>query len=428
MSAAATRQTRAYRPSAWAGRFSWALVGNVVYAACQWAMLAVLARLGSPAMVGEFALALAVCAPIILFLNLQLRNLQATDATGQYRPGDYLALRFATTTVFLVAVAAIVFGFGLAGSIVIVALAKAAESVSDVLHGYLQRHERMDRIAKSLISKGVFGLVGWTSGLLLFGTVEAAASGLFFGWALSLLVVDCSFVARTLKEGQERFDIRLSGRWRLLGALVLQALPLGLVATLISINTNTPRYIIEHYVGPYHLGIFAALAYLIVAGNMVAIALAQAASPRLARYYYEGDLESYRQVLGLLLFLNAGLGVAGILVAVAAGRPLLGLLYGAEYAAYGPLLSGIMVVGALGYLSTGLGAANTAVRCLRPQFVIELLVTMTTAGFGFLLVPRYGLNGAVMALLIGAAIKLGMLLALQIRIQRNRRKTARRFV
>src|SRR5690606_38222971 len=135
MSAAATTQTRAYRPSAWAGRFSWALVGNVVYAACQWAMLAVLARLGSPAMVGEFALALAVCAPIILFLNLQLRNLQATDATGQYRPGDYLALRFATTTVFLVAVAAIVFGFGLAGSIVIVALAKAAESVSDVLHG-----------------------------------------------------------------------------------------------------------------------------------------------------------------------------------------------------------------------------------------------------------------------------------------------------
>jgi len=45
--------------------FSWTLLGNVVYAGCQWAMLVVLAKLGTPEMVGQFAL--VVTAPIVLY-------------------------------------------------------------------------------------------------------------------------------------------------------------------------------------------------------------------------------------------------------------------------------------------------------------------------------------------------------------------------
>src|SRR3954469_7592651 len=77
--------------------FSWTFAGNVVYAGCQWGMLMVLAKLGSPERVGQFALGLAVTAPILMFSNLQLRAIQATDARREYRFGHYLALRLATT-------------------------------------------------------------------------------------------------------------------------------------------------------------------------------------------------------------------------------------------------------------------------------------------------------------------------------------------
>ena len=40
--------------------FSWMFAANVVYAGCQWAILSVLARLGTPTMVGQFVLAEAV--------------------------------------------------------------------------------------------------------------------------------------------------------------------------------------------------------------------------------------------------------------------------------------------------------------------------------------------------------------------------------
>ena len=36
--------------------FTWVLSGNVLYSACQWCIILVIARLGNPAQVGEYAL------------------------------------------------------------------------------------------------------------------------------------------------------------------------------------------------------------------------------------------------------------------------------------------------------------------------------------------------------------------------------------
>jgi len=47
--------------------FSWTLVGNIVYAGCQWGMLTVLAKIGTTEMVGQFALGLAITAPVFMF-------------------------------------------------------------------------------------------------------------------------------------------------------------------------------------------------------------------------------------------------------------------------------------------------------------------------------------------------------------------------
>src|SRR4051812_28390850 len=89
--------------------FSWTFAGNVVYTGSQWGMLVVLAKLNSPEAVGQFALGLAVTAPVVMFTNLHLRVVQATDAKHQYRFGDYLALRLITTTLALLIITGIVF-------------------------------------------------------------------------------------------------------------------------------------------------------------------------------------------------------------------------------------------------------------------------------------------------------------------------------
>src|SRR4051794_13503685 len=73
--------------------FGWTFVGYSVYSLCQWGMVSILAKAGGAATVGQFALALAVSAPIFMFTNLQLRAVQATDARSEYRFSDYVGLR-----------------------------------------------------------------------------------------------------------------------------------------------------------------------------------------------------------------------------------------------------------------------------------------------------------------------------------------------
>jgi O-antigen/teichoic acid export membrane protein len=88
--------------------FSWTFVGNAVNAGSWFAMTIVLAKLGSPEHVGQFALGLAIAAPVFMFATLRLRDVQATDAKQEYVFGDYFALRIITTVLALLAVVVIV--------------------------------------------------------------------------------------------------------------------------------------------------------------------------------------------------------------------------------------------------------------------------------------------------------------------------------
>ena len=112
--------------------FAWSLIGNMVYAASQVGVLALLANLASPATVGRYALGLAIVTPILLFTKLQLRWVLATDVRRDYSFSDYLGTRLLSTavgcgSVFLV-LAVANFELDAAVMIGIVTLTKAVES------------------------------------------------------------------------------------------------------------------------------------------------------------------------------------------------------------------------------------------------------------------------------------------------------------
>src|SRR5437867_2722549 len=75
-----------------------------------------------------------------------------------------------------------------------------------------------------------------------------------------------------------------------IGRLAWLASPLAFVMMLGSLNTSPPRYFVERSLGEAQLGIFTAIAYLIVAGETVVGAMGQSAGPRLARYYAQGNV------------------------------------------------------------------------------------------------------------------------------------------
>ena len=64
--------------------FAWTTVGNAAYSACQWALVCLLAKLGSPEMVGQYALGLAVTTPVLMLGQLNLRAVLATDVAERH--------------------------------------------------------------------------------------------------------------------------------------------------------------------------------------------------------------------------------------------------------------------------------------------------------------------------------------------------------
>ena len=418
---------RQQKPLTLRRNFSWTFVGNVIYAICQWGMLVAIAKLGTPEMVGQFTLGLAVTAPIILFTSLHLRVVQATDARQQYVFGDYLGLRLIATGLALLIITGIALIAGYRQEtllvILIVGLAKALESISDVFYGLIQQHERMDRIAVSMMIKGPLSLLFLGFGIYITHSVLWGAVGLAVAWAVVLFSYDIHSGALMLNAYPEKpqeevprkptLAIALRPRWHraTLRKLVWLSLPLGFVMMLISLNTNIPRYFIERYLGERELGFFAAIAYLMVAGSMVVNALGESANPRLAKYYVEGDSKAFRTLLLKLVGIGGLLGGVGVLMAVVAGRQILTLLYRPEYAKYTNLLVWLMAATGVNYVSSFLGYGMTAARYFRIQMPLFTMVTTISATVCLWLIPNMGLLGAAIALLISAAVQAVLSLA-----------------
>jgi O-antigen/teichoic acid export membrane protein len=409
--------------------FSWTFVGNAINAAAWFGMTVVLAKLGSPEHVGQFALGLATTAPIFMFATLRLRDVQATDSKQEYLFGDYFAMRLITTALALLAVAGIVAVSGFQWEVALVVLAtaasKASEAISDAFYGLFMQQERLDRIAKSMMIKGPLSLVGLAVGFYLTGSVFWGVIGLTLARAVIMVSYDMRNATLSLSPSSKLFSHIIpkdfpGPRWNAptLARLAWLTLPLGFVTMLISFNSNIPRYFIEGHLGSYQLGIFAAIAAFQKTAPTIVQALGRSASPRLAKYYAANNARAFRKLTLRLIGLGVLLGGAGVLVALVAGRQILTLFYGPEYAL--PGLFGLVMLGAgIDYVATMLLFVITSARYFRIQLPLHLLTAGAVALACFLLIPSAGLQGAAVALIIGNLIRAGGSLAAAWHAQRT---------
>src|SRR6185312_11763920 len=92
MSTPAPTAAQSFRPMSSRANFYWTLAANVISAGCQWGMFSLIAKLGSPAMLGQYALALAITAPIVLLASAP-KFIQITAHETEFTFGDYTIAR-----------------------------------------------------------------------------------------------------------------------------------------------------------------------------------------------------------------------------------------------------------------------------------------------------------------------------------------------
>ncbi|MGA2032340.1 MAG: oligosaccharide flippase family protein [Thermoguttaceae bacterium] len=431
------RHASQFQPLTVRQNFSWCALANVVTAACGWGRLILLARLGNAEMIGQVVLAFAVSNPIASLADLGLSGSLVTDAKGEYRFRHYLGLRLITAVAILIVVTgtACLGGYSsrAAGLITLAGLATALESVSDILQAWLQKHERMDFVAVSLLLRGPLGLTllalcTWWSGDLLWGMWGFPVAA-----AISLLLLDWPNAQRSLSRMPlatewERVGVRAHDRQNALPAepfaraaarLAWVSAPLGIATASIVLAGAIPRYAIHSYLGAAALGGFAVAGGFMLGSALIANAVGQAIGPRLAQYHAAGELSAFCRLLGKALAAIATFDAGLTLALVLLGKPLLWACYGPQFTHYAQLAVCLMLVALVKDLGAALGRALSAMRRFRTNMAIRMAGILVLFATLPAFVPTLGLNGAAAAMMSGwfctTVISSGVVLAACVR-------------
>jgi O-antigen/teichoic acid export membrane protein len=381
-------------------------------------MIVALTKLGSSLMVGQFSLGLAITTPILMFANLHLRTVQATDAKRLFSFSDYLHLRMATTLSALVLITIVVwfahYKRETALVVLATALAKGIETLSDLHYGLFQFSGHLDETGKSLMLRGVLSLIALSAALWATREVFWGCIAVSVVWLTSLFLFDVPRGRRLItnldklrlpdtRDAPQPPGAHPFQRWH---SLVRLALPLGVVTTLVSINLNMPRYFIHARMGERQLGIFSAMAYSTVAMTIVGDSLGSCAIPRMSRLYASGRLSDFRSLLLKLVALACTLGVAGLVIVKVIGARLLTVFYNAEYADYSHVFLLLVLATAIQGIAVMLTTGITSARRFGVQVPLLCLVAGSSALACSIWVPAAGLSGGAMAMIIAACVHL----------------------
>ena len=402
----------------------YSLIGAGIFNGCQFAAIVLLTKFASPDVLGQFNWSLNTTATVVVFLMLSLRSVHIADSLSRVSFGNYRTARRVGMSIaagLLVMVVAwhewprpdwafvlIFLGVG---------AAKIFDALGEIYWGLFQKSERMDLVAiatglRGLVMIAAFGVavpLAWymvyKSGNLpedeLGYGAGAAVVAYALGWALVVRFFDVP-AARRMTHHDPAWT------WDDVRRVSARAFPLGIVTLLIVLTTAIPRWVIKASHGPdgfRYVGIFAALTYIIIAGNLFTVQLGHTAANRLSIYFRD----SLPRFLGLLLRLElvaVAIGAMMWVVARFAGEWLLRVVYQPEYAAYHPEFMIIVAAQCIMLLSSILGFAATQMQVYWFQAGAWSIMCGTAWGVSAWLVPNDPIGGGANAMIAVAVVQL----------------------
>lgn len=372
------------------------------------AVIALLARHAGAEALGHYVLGYAIGAPVFMFLNARQR-LVLVNHTGEDDPTWPLVrtrLIAATTGGLTITAGAFaVWGASEPGKALVVSLVaatKAAEAISDIAYGGLQRASGLDVPLRSMARRAGLSLLGCAVVVPATGSAIAASATVLVVWggaaALDLrklaAVRPCRVSSDTLDAAKT-----LSRLWQ------TAVHPMAIAALLVSLAYYVPRYFLNATAGDAALGVFGALSYLGLVVQMLGHAVADSLLPGLTqRHRAQPASRAYLAAMHRLYWMLLSAGTLGVLLLLLLGDVLLGWILGEAFVGMAPLAALLLAAGALMAITSCQLHGMVALGLHSAQLVTALLAFSALLGAAALLIPRWGMAGAAVSDLIYAAV------------------------
>ena len=394
--------------------FSWTLFGNVVLQLCMWGIISSYNKLGSSEAAGLYVAGLMIMQPLFHFTDFNLRQIFVTDVANRWEFRDYLAHRLILSTIAILLGTIIAF-FVFPGNWLVLAvnflmgLAIAGQSLSELFHALFQKHERFDTISHSLVLRGLLCLAGVCAVFYTTQSVLLSLIAMTVLRFLTVIVYDFPMSCRLLGSKKVfRLPQNLTPRFSsaTLIAMTWLGLPLAVNMGVLSLVPQIPRFWLEKQEGIAALGQFGSIAMLMSVGLMILNSLGIAMSQRFAKSYAAGDRREFVRLTAILAGSVFLMGCAGLIVIPICGGWILTIAYTSEYASLKNLFWLITFGATFGFVGNALGYPITAARIFRIQPVICLIQAAVTMVGCAILVPRYGMPGAAVAVAVANIVHL----------------------
>lgn len=385
----------------------WSVFGSYFYAGAQWIFLIILVRKLTPSDVGEFSYWVSIFSPIILFLNLKLRSVMATDAVNEYSLSEYYSLRSIAMFIFYVTLSLYVLNnLKLYDSMILICaigLSRIIESLSDIYHGALQKQEKHKLIAISKIFKG-FMQVGcvlifatYFNGLAMVGVVLMISS------AISYFIID----KLLLRSSAELVSVRNNFSPQRMFRLFKLALPLGFATMSGSLLENMPKYFINSFFGNSQLGYFSMVSTIVLISSTVIAAVAQVFSPRMAVLFHSGDVSNFIKLTNLISYFVILFGILVLILTIQFGEIFLSAVYGHDYANQNYVLICLMISFGIRSAFVFYGTAIQSMRIFNLHYKIDLFMLVISALLMYTACIFYGFNGLLIAIIFSSIVEGG---------------------
>lgn len=396
------------------------LLGNGVFNAARLAAYAILAKTTSKQIVGQFETGTAIAAPIVLLLSLELRSAYVADPQDRTPFGAYRVLRFIGLGLALLICFGIVAARSAEESAAMIAilagavLVKVAFHSAEIYWGVFQKRERLDLLARSNAIRGGIMLVAFAAILVPLVWIETAPAEItterrqWFAAAAIWTAAMAWLAAGWFGDRVRAISIgKLDLCWTKAqaAALALRAMPLGIVALLISLCENAPRLFIRtQSEGLEALGQYGALAQIPMIASFIIVQVGVAASNRLARQY-DGARRAFAVLTGKLTLFAVVLAVAVYATAWLFGDWLVRTVYTEQYAGHFDAFMTLVAAQCVILLASIFGYITTQMRLFWIQVPIHVAVLTGTLIAAAILVPDDPVNGGATAMLVRAGIQ-----------------------
>lgn len=343
-------------------------------------LLLIITRFGTSNDASIFAIGFAVANLMLSIGKFGMRNFQVTDVNNKYTYKEYCFSRIITVILMIL----VSLGYVLNGylfndytmkrslAIILVCMMRVIEAIEDVIHGNVQKENRLD-IASKIWS------IRTISYIIVFSVTYLIKKDLIFSLSISLLItfILMIFLNSIINDHEEdktkNYNIVKSF------ALLKDCLPLAIGSFMIMYIGNAPKYIIDMNVSDQVQTCFNIVFMPVFVITLLSSFIFNPLLTRLANLWIDKKIKNffkliYRQAAIILL-----LTVTAVIFGRIIGLKLLEIIYKMDLGGYHLILSMLMIAG--GCLAL-LNLFNVVLIVLRKQILTLIIFSIA---FVFLL-------------------------------------------